>query len=413
MKFPRSILISLFLYVAETILGLYLSSTYSTAVHRIWLYLTLLFCLLPCLLVQICFVCFHMEFFDDRSLEHLFHLLQLGPLFRCVQVLRLYFIDGKSEDPYDTLIKRKQLSEDGGWVEVEQEVGRVDMLLSKHSSAFRWASFIQAFFGSAPQLILQLYISISQQHISLCRCMLMSISLLSFTYGALQCNILAIRINYEDYDFTFRPAAYLCLLLWRFLEISCRVVVLGLFSSVFKTWTLCVVALNLLAFMLYSWISFWKNKSSGNKNGLSKCRTATERAVLNILYSVTSIFCWCPIQVELSEPDLITKSNNWCRITMYYMLRHIENAVLIFLWYIYQTDVYSLIGSTFLVALLLVGYTTSMLFMLIFYQFLHPCRTLFTSSFVGGLMSGLKSLCCMCKPSRAPTNEHGSEVCEP
>lgn len=85
MKFPGSVLASVFLFVAETTAALYLSSTYRSGGDGMWQALTLLFSLLPCTLVQLTLLFVHRDFSRDRPLVLLLHLLQLGPLFRCVR----------------------------------------------------------------------------------------------------------------------------------------------------------------------------------------------------------------------------------------------------------------------------------------------------------------------------------------
>lgn len=85
MKFPGSVLASVFLFVAETTAALYLSSTYRSGGDGMWQALTLLFSLLPCALVQLTLLFVHRDFSRDRPLVLLLHLLQLGPLFRCVR----------------------------------------------------------------------------------------------------------------------------------------------------------------------------------------------------------------------------------------------------------------------------------------------------------------------------------------
>lgn len=85
MKFPGSVLASVFLFMAETMAALYLSSTYRSGGDGMWQSLTLLFSLLPCALVQLTLLFVHRDFSRDRPLVLLLHLLQLGPLFRCVR----------------------------------------------------------------------------------------------------------------------------------------------------------------------------------------------------------------------------------------------------------------------------------------------------------------------------------------
>lgn len=63
------------------------------------------------------------------------------------------------------------MPKDGLSEEVEKEVGQAEGKMFTHRSAFSRASVIQAFLGSAPQLTLQLYITVLQQNITTGRCM--------------------------------------------------------------------------------------------------------------------------------------------------------------------------------------------------------------------------------------------------
>ncbi|KAM4701361.1 endoplasmic reticulum membrane adapter protein XK-like isoform 2-T2 [Discoglossus pictus] len=403
MKFPGSVLVSLSLFVAETVTALYLSSTYSSAGDRIWQSLTLLFCLLPCVLVQLSLIFIHRDLSRDRPLVVLLHLLQLGPLVRCIEVFFIYVKAGRLEEPYVSITKKRQLPKGGRSDEVEKEVGQAEGKLFTHRAAFSRASVIQAFLGSAPQLTLQLYICILQQHVTVSRSIFMAISLLSIVYGALRCNILAIKIKYDDYEISVRPAAYLCIFLWRTFEIATRVIVLVLFSSVLQIWTLPVVLINFLVFFFYPWILFWQSKSPFPENiekALTVFGTFMVLVFLTFLYAGINMFCWSAVQLKLNDSDLINKSQNWYIMSVYYMLRFIENAFLLLLWYIFKTDVYTYVCAPLLVLQLLIAYCIAVLFMLVFYQFCHPCKKLFSSSISEGLLACFKFLCYMCIPSR-------------
>ncbi|KAA8588021.1 hypothetical protein FQN60_001215 [Etheostoma spectabile] len=234
----------------------------------------------------------------------------------------------------------------------------------------------------------------------------MVISLLSIVYGALRCNILAIKIKYDDYEVDVRPMAYLCIFLWRSFEIATRVVVLVLFSSVLQLWVLPVVLLNFLVFFLYPWILFWQSHSPFPENiekTLTRVGTTIVLCLLTFLYAGINMFCWSAVQVKLNDPDLINKSQNWYRVAVYYMLRFVENASLLLLWFIYKTDFYKLTCAPLLVLQLLVAYAIAIFFMLVFYQFCHPCRKLFTSSMPQGLWNCSSLLCLMCN-SDSPQN---------
>ncbi|POI35767.1 hypothetical protein CIB84_000480 [Bambusicola thoracicus] len=380
MKFPGSVLISLVLFVAETATALCLSGAYRAAGDRMWQWLTLLFALLPCALVQLSLVFIHRDVSRDRPLVLLLHLLQLGPLVRCVEVFYIYFHAGRVEEPYVSITKKRQMPKDGYSEEVEKEVGQAEGKLCTHRTGHSGLSFL--FVG-----------------------IFMVLSLLSIVYGALRCNILAIKIKYDDYDVSVKPAAYLCIFMWRSFEIATRVTVLVLFSSVLQIWTLPVVLVNFFGFFFYPWILFWQSKSPFPENiekALSRVGTTIVLCLLTFLYAGINMFCWSAVQVKLNDPDLINKSQNWYRLTVYYMLRFIENAFLLLMWYIYKTDIYLYVCAPLLVLQLLIAYCMAILFMLVFYQFCHPCKKLFSSSITEGLLSSF-TFCFVCKSPKSST----------
>ncbi|XP_030055565.1 endoplasmic reticulum membrane adapter protein XK [Microcaecilia unicolor] len=409
MNFPGSVLVSVSLFVAETVAALVVGSSYSSAGDRTWQALTLAFALLPCALVQLSLIFVHRDLSRDRPLVLLLHLLQIGPVVRCLEVFYIYFNAGKVEEPYVSITKKRQLPKDGHSEEVEKEVGQAEGKLITHRSAFSRASVIQAFLGSAPQLTLQLYICILQREVTVARGICMTISLLSIIYGALRCNILAIKIKYDDYTVRVKPLAYLCIFLWRSFEIATRVIILVLFSSVLQIWVLLVVLVNFFAFFFYPWILFWHSKSPFPENiekALTRVGTMIVLCLLTFLYAGINMFCWSAVQLKLNDPDLINKSQNWYRLAVYYMLRFIENAFLLLFWYIFKTEVYQYVCAPLLVLQLLIGYCIAVLFMLVFYQFCHPCKKLFSSSVSEGLLACFKFLCFVCKPlkSTQPTD---------
>lgn len=416
MRLPVSIFVSVSLFTAETTAALYLSSTYRSAGDRIWQGLTLLFTLVPSVLVQLTLTFIHRDLSRDRPLILLLHLLQLGPVVRCLEAFCIYGSVGRVEEPYVSITRKKQIPRRGQSEEVERQVGQAEGKLFTHRAAFARTSVIQAFLGSAPQLTLQLYICVLQRGVSIGRGTLMVISLLSIVYGALRCNILAIKIKYDEYEVEVRPMAYVCIFLWRSFEIATRVVVLVLFSSVLQLWVLPVVLLNFLVFFLYPWILFWISHSPFPENiekTLSRLGTTIVLCLLTFLYAGINMFCWSAVQVKLSDPDLINKSQNWYRMAVYYMLRFVENASLLLLWYIFRTDFYKSFCAPLLVLQLLIAYAIGIFFMLVFYQFCHPCRRLFTSSMSEGLWDCSSLLCLMCNTSPSPSRTTEKAVLEP
>lgn len=376
---PFSVVLTTLLYCAEFIAAAVLSSTYHKTEDRIWMGFTITFMLVPAILIQLALTFIHRDLGRDRPLVLLLHLLLLGPVIRCLEALVMYFKAGKEEEPYVTISRRISLKK-GHQTPMEWETGQSERNLAAHRNAFKRAAVIQAFLGSTPQLTLQLYATIQEKYLFPPRLALMIITLISITYGALVCNILAIQIRYDDYKVWLRPSAYICMIVWRGLEIATRVTALVLFSTALTHWIILVGMLNLLFFFFLPWAEFWAKKGSMTENiekNLSKLGTTVVLCMFTLLYACINIFCWSAVQLDLTNRELIEKKQHWDRLALYYSGRFVENFLLITLWYFFKSDFYEYVCAPLLVVQLLICYSLAILFMLLFYQFFHPCRRLF------------------------------------
>uniref|UniRef100_A0A8C5W8H4 XK-related protein n=1 Tax=Leptobrachium leishanense TaxID=445787 RepID=A0A8C5W8H4_9ANUR len=390
---PFSIFTSTLLFCAECVAAGVVAAGYSYTEDTVWMALTIVFMLVPSVMVQLALTFIHRDLGRDRPFILLMHLLQLGPLIRCIEALMVYSQMGREEEPYVSISRKKRLRRWGEAEEEEREVGHSLRRLATHRNAFKRTAVMQAFLGSTPQLTLQLYVSVLERYIPPARAVLMAMTLASTTYGALVLNVLAIQIKYDDYKVQLKVPAFLCIILWRSLEIATRVTVLVLFCSALKVWVTVVVLANLIILFLLPWIRFWRSGTSLPENvekNFSWFGTLTVLGTMTLLYSAINMFCWSAVQLNLTERDLIDQAQNWGRLGLHYTFRLAENAVLIILWYFYKEDGFEYFCSPLLVVQLLVGYATAIAFMLLFYQYFHPCRSLFRHNVSDYLMC----VCC-------------------
>lgn len=390
---PLSVVLATVLYCAEFVTAAVLCSRYHKDDDDTWMGFTITFMLVPAVLIQLTLTFIHRDLGRDRPLVLFLHLLLLGPLIRCLEALVVYFKAGKKEEPYVTISRKISLKKGQG-VPMEWEIGQSERNLATHRNAFKRTAVIQAFLGSAPQLTLQLYATIQEKYFLFpLRLALMIITLISITYGALVCSVLAIQIRYDDYKLQLRPLAYLCMIVWRGLEIAVRITALVLFSTALTYWVILVGLVNLFFFFFLPWGEFWANKGSLTgevEKNFSKLGTIVVLCMFTLLYSCINIFCWSAVQLDLSHRELIERKQRWDRLAMYYTGRFVENLLLITLWYFFKSDFYEYVCAPLLAMQLVMCYSVAVLFMLLFYEFCHPCRRLFKSN----VHDCLRCMCC-------------------
>uniref|UniRef100_A0A8B9J649 XK-related protein n=1 Tax=Astyanax mexicanus TaxID=7994 RepID=A0A8B9J649_ASTMX len=355
---PLSVVLATVLYCAEFICAAVLCASYHNNGDKIWMGLTITFVLVPSVLTQLTLTFIHRDLGRDRPLVLFMHLLQMGPIIRLVVVMGSLFSNCQPQ----CLIT----------VAFAKTCPHMNVDYKKPESGFLPEWLIVA---------------------------LMVISLISITYGALVCSVLAIQIRYDDYKVRMKSGAYLCMVMWRGLEITVRIASLVLFSTTLTFWVIPVGLGNLLIFFFQPWVEFWARRASLPENvekNFSKLGTTVVLCMVTLLYACINIFCWSAVQLNLADHDLIEKQPRWSRLAVYYTLRFVENVVLMMMWYVFQSDFYTYICVPLLVVQLIVCYGLAVVFMLLFHQFCHPARKLFKHN----VEDCLRCACC-CRKDRS------------
>ncbi|KAM5127256.1 XK-related protein 3 [Callospermophilus lateralis] len=255
-----------------------------------------------------------------------------------------------------------------------------EIVLSIHGifmqcKAFKCMSVIQAFLGSVPQLILQLYITFTIREWPLSRAFLMTFSLISITYGAVLCNALAIQMKYDDVNIKLQAIEFICIMVWRCLEITTRVVTLVLFTTSLKLKSIPFLLIVFFILFLAPWLEFWRNGAhlpSQTKNNSNPVGTILMLVLITLLYAAINFSCWSAVKLQLSKEEIIDKTPNWGHRTLHHSFRFIENVIMILAFRLFGAKTLLNCCESLIATQLIISYLLSIGFMLLFYQYLHP-----------------------------------------
>ena len=274
--------------------------------------------LVPSVVMQLVSFAWFLE--DDVPLtwwEIILHIVQLGPILRYVKA----FVLGVQD--------RRTLS----------------YAQMRDASMIR---LLEAFFESAPQLVLQLYIMASENEadaitvISVC----LSLISLSWAIGAYAKALRAVRLDRQG--LSLRGVWIQCI--WRTGMAMSRVVALALFATAYKAWLFLAVCFHWL--IMTGWLIAQKTEFCPGGSHLEW--------TFDGMVAVVLIFCF------FNTKD--GKIRN--RVIAYYILMLVENSVLIYLWYVnWDEDVWYNIPA---LAAVWGGFILGLVFMFIYYRFFHP-----------------------------------------
>ncbi|KFM62542.1 XK-related protein 6, partial [Stegodyphus mimosarum] len=137
--------------------------------------------------------------------------------------------------------------------------------------------------------------------------------------------------------------------LWRFFEITARVLALGLFASLFLTYFFIAIALHYG--IMFTWIRFMKTDFCHNKCG---------EFLYNLVLAIVYMFSF------FSAKDGTSRH----RVTFFYVLMFLENTSLMSIWFVYCP-----VHARYRYPAMLIHFISFLLglaFMLLYYLLLHP-----------------------------------------
>ncbi|XP_031801148.1 XK-related protein 2-like [Sarcophilus harrisii] len=387
--FPYSILFSTFLYCAEVASAIYMIDLYRKNDDNFWMGFTSIFCFGGCIMDQLTLIIVHKDLSKNKPLVFFVHFLLMGPVDRqipmmvcsnrCLKAIAIYFQLLKKqkcekEETYVSTTRRKIL-QNGNEGTLEWEITHLVRTLCTHYNAFKRMALIQAFLGSVPQLTYQLYVTFTVRELPLGRAVLMTFALISTIYGAILCNVLAIQIKYEDYKINLQPLEFICITIWRCLEITSRLVILVLFSASLKLRAVPFMLGVLMIPLLEPWVEFWRSGAkfpNNTEKNISRVHTLAILMLVTILYAGINFFCWSAVKLRLADKEFIDKSQNWGHMALHYSIRLIENVIMVVVFSLQGGKTILYCCDSLIALQLVITYLLSIGFMLLFHQYLHP-----------------------------------------
>nr|XP_014715410.2 XK-related protein 3 [Equus asinus]XP_044620364.1 XK-related protein 3 [Equus asinus] len=371
-NFPFTVLFSTVLYCGEAASALYMFDTYQKNNDKFWMSFTIGFVIVGAILDHVTLMFFHKDLTRNKAVLLLGHMPLLGPLVRCFQTIINYH---KLLKKLKQENKESQVSIGSRKTTLETEIGLSIHDVFMQCRAFKCMSVIQAFLGSVPQLIFQLYITLTIREWPFGRALLMTFSLISVTYGAIHCNILAIQIKYDNTNIRLQPIEFICIMIWRCLEITSRVVTLVLFTTSLKLKSMPFLLTIFSVSLLAPWLEFWRSGAhlpSNTKKNLHPVSTVFMLIMITLLYAAINFSCWSAVKLQLSSEEIIDKRQKWRHRILHYSVRFLENVVMILVFRFFGGKSLLNCCDSLIATQLIITYLLSIGFMFLFYQYLHP-----------------------------------------
>lgn len=142
------------------------------------------------------------------------------------------------------------------------------------------------------------------------------------------------------------------------------------------------------------------------EKNFSRVGTLVVLISVTILYAGINFSCWSAMQLKLADRDLVDKGQNWGHMGLHYSVRLVENVIMVLVFKYFGVKVLLNYCHSLIAVQLIIAYLISIGVMLLFFQYLHPLRSLFTNNVVDYLH------CICCRRPRPERVENSETSCE-
>ncbi|XP_051961963.1 XK-related protein 7-like [Xyrauchen texanus] len=239
---------------------------------------------------------------------------------------------------------------------------------------------LETFLKSAPQLVLQLSIMIQTSQVLPLQGLSASASLVSL--GWMMASYQKALRDSRDDKLAMSYKAVVVHMLWHLFTVGARAMAFALFASIFQ--------LYFGIFIVAHWcaMTFWIIQGETDF-----CMSKWEEIIYNMMVGVVYIFCWFSVREGPMR----------CRLLLYSVIVLVENVALTAVWYNYRSPRTSDFYAVVVVCMVACSYALGTFFMFVYYSLLHPDGPV-SGAYIGfcGVQVGAASDPCISSSTSAP-----------
>ncbi|XP_032101285.1 XK-related protein 3-like [Sapajus apella] len=161
-SFPFSIILSTLLYCGEMASALYMFVIYKKGNDIYWMSFTISLIITGAVFDQITLFFFNKDLKREKVVSLFWHILLLGPIARCLQTTIHYhkllkYLTLEAEESRGSKPERNKI--------LHRKIVYSSQYILRQDNAFKCMTVVQAFVSSVPQLIFQIYVTLTIQEL--------------------------------------------------------------------------------------------------------------------------------------------------------------------------------------------------------------------------------------------------------